>query len=111
MDYSEDRAAALEMITEFGTPVNLVRVEFGELNPSTGTRPDLSAQLSGVAVFDNYSAFELPDSSIRSRSRKMYYCGDDLKLGDEYGRERVMDVEIIDPDGSGQILVIARLER
>ena len=112
-DYTEDRAAVFESLTEAGKSLTLTREEDGAVyDPVSGTYSGgATLNLNGVGVLLNYKASEINGDSVKSTDRKLLFQGDDLMINDKYGEYRVYFVSNLDPDESGTILTTAQLRK
>ena len=112
--YDDMRQTTLDLLTEFGKPVELLRVsnDPGDYDPVEGTfTPAPDTTLTGVGVLLDYAASEINGSSILATDRKMLYQGDALLVDDKYNNYRAYWIDNLDPDESGTILVTVQLRK
>lgn len=113
-DYATLRTDVLEILAEFGNPVVLNRSGDTEANydPATGTfTASVPVVLNGTGVLVGYKNKEIDGTDIKATDRKLLYQGGALLIGDIYNNWRVHNINNIDPDESGTILVIAQLRK
>lgn len=113
-DYDKARATSLRLLNKFGNPLSLIRIANDSANydPVAGTYeeiPDIT--LNGVGVLLKYKNEEINNDTIQATDRKLLYQGDEIKIGDKYNGWRVHNVDNLDPDESGTILVTAQMRK
>lgn len=112
-DYDDARATALELLTEFGNALVLVREGAGGVyNPGTGTIDSgVDINLNGTGVLLAFKKNEIDGTTVKATDRKLLYQGDDLQIGDLYNGWRVHEFMNLDPDESGTILTTAQMRK
>ena len=113
MDYSDTRKVARDILITFGKAITLQREQDGGVyDPVTGTTSaGTTTSLSGVGVILAYHRSDIDGVNVLVTDKKLYFSGDDLKVGDIYNDYVVHHVERIDPDETGTILTIAQVRQ
>ena len=112
-DYDDARATALELLTEFGNPITLTRINSGgAYDPGAGGFAGGSTLvLNGIGVLLGFNNSEINGTEVRATDRKLLYQGDALIIGDTFDKWRVHAINNLDPDESGTILTTAQLRK
>ena len=112
-DYAGLRADVLELLNEFGNPLELARAEDGATyDPKAGTfSGGGTTNVKGVGVLVGYGNKEIDGTTIRATDRKLLFQGGALLIGDTYNKWRVLEINNIDPDESGTLLTIAQMRK
>ena len=110
-DYAALAAEAGALLAEFGKSLTLTREDVGQTyDPTTLTLPDdTPLSLNGVGVLVGFKANEIDGENVLGTDRKLIYQGDELAIGDKYGKYRVHWLNKIDPSEDGTIVTIAQL--
>ena len=111
IDYANLRTTATRLLTNNGKTITLTRETDGAYDPSTGGSTVVTTNPAGVGVLVRYRNNEVDGTTILSSDRRLIYTGDEPKIDDRYGVERIVDVFPIDPDESGVIVYTCQLRK
>lgn len=75
-DYARLAGRAVDLLTKFGQPVTVTRVQEGEYDPGTGTGSDTSTAYVGIGVALEYRQDEIDGTLIRQGDRRVYIAPD-----------------------------------
>lgn len=110
--YANLRTSALATLTKFGKSITFSRTVSGGYDPATGgTTGDTTETATGVGVLVNYKNIEIDGTTILASDRKIIYSGEEPQINDSYSSWRVVAVNPIDPDESGNIVYICQVRK
>lgn len=110
-NYPSLRATAARLITSNGKTITLRRAAKGAYDPATGLSAETVANPSGVGVLLKFKNREIDGTTILGSDRKLIYSGDEPKVNDTYGDERIISVDPLDPDETGAIFYTCQLRK